>query len=483
MTVLVIIMIVFSFLSIVFSAINKTSNNIKSYAVHKLTGATPTQINLYAVSETFIFCLLGFLTGYMWYYCFYILSRDYIAHPVFAETNQLGCLISALFIIISCLLTYLFVYLKMQNYSVAELIRGREVKKRNNLPLYKSLTFVMFLFASVCITFITSYMWQVEHMDKYQYNYWKRNVDCIILQSLPQAETPEVRWEYDIAGLEDYSVDICINYIYGNQGRPCVRGWFYKGDFNVPEMTEGRFFTQEECSQVLDIAVVGKNVLKDFVVEKDGKRILTYEGKDYEVIGIVGREGHETTIDDWVFLTAETVSDLLGMRFYPILIEGQTDEITEAVLKNIEVNSEGRYIFSSMNVNPHIDLGISNNFLMIFVVLILLTVIVFSVYYIDKIKYIINVKKFIGYSRWMIFADTAVQFISISSLSFFVGNGLMLLASKTLLNDVELFSDFQINFPILALSYGVLLLLSFVFSVIAINKAFRGSARDLKKNQ
>lgn len=481
MSILVIIMIVFSFLSIIFSSINNASNNIKSYAVHNLIGATQPQIISYAFLETFLYCTLGFLAGYMWYYIFYISYMRYESHPVFNKTNQIGFLISVLFIVISCILTYIFVYLKMQNYSVAELIRGREVKKRNNLPLYKSLTFIMFLFASVCITFITSYIWQVDHMDKYQYNYWKRNVDCIMLNSLPQEDAPEVLWEYDIDGLENYSVDICINFTYGNNGIPCIRGWFYKDDFNIPEITEGRFFTQEECSQVLDIAVVGKNVLKDFVEEKDGKRILRYDNRDYEVVGIVGREGHETTIDDWVFLTAETVVDLYGMRFYPILIEGATDEITKAVLENIDLNSENHYIYSSMNVNPYIDLGISNDFLMIFVALIFLTVIVFSVYYIDKIKHIINVKKFLGYSKKTILLDTSAQFVALSSVAYLVGNLLMYVISKTLLKDFALFSAFQINLPVLLFSYGLILLISVLFSIIAINKAFRGSARDLKR--
>ena len=43
------------------------------------------------------------------------------------------------------------------------------------------------------------------------------------------------------------------------------------------------------------------------------------------------------------------------------------------------------------------------------------------------------------------------------------------------------FSAFRINLPVLTFSFGMILLIAFLFSVFAINKSFRGSARDLKR--
>ena len=83
----------------------------------------------------------------------------------------------------------------------------------------------------------------------------------------------------------------------------------------------------------------------------------------------------------------------------------------------------------------------------------------------------------------MILLDTSAQFITLSSVAYLVGNAAMFAISKTLLKDIALFSAFQINLQVLLFSYGIILLISVMFSVIAINKAFKGSARDLKKNQ
>ncbi|MBQ4628706.1 MAG: hypothetical protein IJB44_06480, partial [Clostridia bacterium] len=129
------------------------------------------------------------------------------------------------------------------------------------------------------------------------------------------------------------------------------------------------------------------------------------------------------------------------------------------------------------------DIGLSKEVIDLFMAMIFLTTSVFGIYYIDKIKNIINIKKFIGYSKIMIFADTSAQFIFLSTVAFSIGNGIMMILAKTIFKDVALISAYQINLPVLVFSFGTMLLISFLFSVIAINKAYRGSSRDLKKNQ
>ena len=72
----------------------------------------------------------------------------------------------------------------------------------------------------------------------------------------------------------DYVVDITVNTLYDEVLGPKVRGWYFRGDYGVPEVTDGRFFTETEISQISNYAVVGKNVLTDFVKEKDGKKLI-----------------------------------------------------------------------------------------------------------------------------------------------------------------------------------------------------------------
>ena len=239
--ILVSIMVFFSLLAIVFSAINNTTNNIRSYAIQTLAGATRRSNIIFAAIETLILCALGFTAGFFMMYS-RILEWDYLSHPATEEMIRKGAIISVAFIVAACALTLVFVWLKMRKYSVAELIRGNEVKKDGKAPLYKVLTFAMFTLAGVSVTFLTSYIWQTENIDKYQNNYLQSGSEYIYLQPLPVKEPPEVTLDYDIEGLENYSMDMLVNQQYDTESNPKIRAWYSKNGFNIPEITDGRFF-------------------------------------------------------------------------------------------------------------------------------------------------------------------------------------------------------------------------------------------------
>ena len=196
----------------------------------------------------------------------------------------------------------------------------------------------------------------------------------------------------------------------------------------------------------------------------------------------MGRKGHDTTVDDWVFLTFDTVMRRNSMKVAEIYIKGASEEETTIATETIKLKYADKFNSEEYMVSPMIDLGLSKDILNIFIAMVFLTAVVFCIYYIDKLKKIINVKKFIGYSKIAIFFDTALEFISISSVSFIFGNSIMLLLARTILKDVPIFAAFELNFAVIAMSYGVILLLSFICAVLAINKAFKGSSTDLKKS-
>jgi len=480
-TILVWIMLIFSLLSVIFSAINNVSNNMKTYAVHNLVGATQTQIIIYAIIEIFAYCILGFFTGFIWRYAVDFIQLRYTDHVALPSAICKLFVICAVFTVFACVLSFVFVYIKIKSYSTSELIRGREVKKNERQPIYKVMYFIMMAFVSISVTFLHSYNYQIEHIDRYQNNFWPKSGDVLYLQDLPGQDPPPVELIYDIEEFNNYSVEICMEINYDELRTPKVRGWFYKGDFGVPEITEGRFFTAEEIRDTCDYAVVGKNALADFGVERDGKQYITYKDKEYEIIGIVGREGHDTSLDDWVFLTLPTVIEQFGVKGRPTIVDGKTEAEQNAVIDYIRSMADGRYTYIEHPIQAQIDIGISPNIIDTFILLIIITSVVFCIYFIDKIKHIINVKKFLGYSKKMILLDTSAQFITLSSLAYLVGNAVMFAISRTLLNDITLFSAFQINLQVLFFSYGMILLISVLFSIFAINKAFRGSARDLKR--
>jgi len=477
---LLIVMLILSLMSIIFVSINNISSNIKTYAIHNLVGATKGTIITYSVLETFIYCVLGFFGGYLWFETV-LISNPY-AHttPAYQESFNISVQITFAYIILACAFSLIFVSIKMRSYSIAALIRGNEVRNGKSLSLYKVITFVMLVFVSICITFVTSYNYQVEHIDKYQRHFYSKEAYAFNIQPLPQENAPMLNVKYDIEA-DNYVVDYLIREIYDSIMGPSMRATYFKGNVDLPEMVWGRYFTAEEVKEESNYVVIGKNVIEDFIEEKDGKMFYKYLDKEYEVIGIMGREAHDTTIDNWVIFTLPTITSEYGYRGSYIVDAPTVEEITMA-MDIFEEQLTPISIYSEKPFSASIDIGIPNYILNVFISLISLTAIVFGIYYTDKIKLIINIKKFLGYSKSIIFTDTAAQFIVISTAAFASGNALMWILSKTILKDFILFSAFRINLPVLTFSFGMIILISFMFSVIAINKAFRGSARDLKKD-
>ena len=480
LAILVSVMSLFSLAGIVFSAINNTTNNIRSYAIQTLLGATRTSNIFFATIETLIFCVLGFTAGYLWMYA--RISRwNYQQHPATRIMNEKGLFLSVVFIAVACALTFLFVWLKMRNYSVAELIRGREVKKDGKTPLYRVITFVMFILASTCVTFLTSYIWTTDHIDKYQNNYINSGERYIVLMTLLKDDPPKVNLKYQYEGLDDYSIDLLFRQYYDKEENPKMRAWYSTNGYNIPELTEGRFFTEEEMSECVNCVVVGKNVLEDFVHEKNGVRYFSYMGYNYEVIGVAGREGHESSLDNWVFFSMETVVYRYGSGFAPAYVSSESEETVQAIFDDIIANSENNYRYDEGKFYPHVDIGVEKSVMYYFIGLILISFVVFCIYYIDRILHIMNVKKLIGYSKSMILADTMGQFVLLSVVAYILGNAAMYLLSRTVFSRIALFSAFNVTLPVLAFSFGALMIISVIFSAIAVYRAFRGTARDLRR--
>lgn len=475
---LLIIMLILSMLSIVFVSINNISSNIKTYAIHNLVGETKGTIIAYSVLETSIYCLLGFLGGYLWYEAKNTYP-GFHTEPAYLPSLKSSLLLICAFTFLACFFSFIFVSIKMRSYSLAALIRGNEVRKGRGFAFYKIITFVMLVFVSICITFVTSYNWQVEHIDRYQRFFFSKDAYAFNIQPLAQENAPKLNIKHNI-DVENYSLDYLVREIYDPIMGPSMRATYFKGNVELPEMTWGRYFTEEEVKEESNYVVIGKNVIEDFIEERDGKMFYKYLDKEYEVIGIMGRKGHDTTIDNWVIFTLPTITSTYGYRGSYIVDAPTVEEITLAMdIFEEQLTQISTYFEKPFSAS--IDIGIPNYILNVFITLIVLTAVVFGVYYIDKVKHIINVKKFLGYSRIMIFADTAGSFMFISTIAFAVENAAMWILSKTIFKDVILFSAFRINLPVLAFSFGMILLVAFLFSVFAINKSFRGSARDLKR--
>ena len=470
------VMLCLSAVSLIFSSVNKVSENMKTYSVHVLVGSTVNRITLYSLLETLIYCVLGFTAGMSWFLVMYPSSG--VNPAVYSNATINSIVISCAFTAATCLCSLIFVALKVKKYSVASLIRGNVAKTAGKAPLYRLMTLIMTALLSVCATFGANYKWQIDHVDKYQNNFYSNHAYTFYLSPLMQENAPSPEISYDV-DTDNYTVDRLLHMNYDPLLGPSIRAVYYKGNVELPEITKGRYFTEEEIGTSCDLAVVGKNVIEDFAEEKDGELFFKYQDKDYRIIGIMGREGHDTQIDNWVFFTLPTILELNGSAGTYIVDGPDSNEVLKAISLFEQQFAEKADFY--VDPSPLADIGIDDNVMFQFMAMILLTSLVFGAYYINENMRIYDVKKLVGYSKIMILTDNLTEFVIISTAAFAAGNLLLFVTSKTVLSGILFFNSISFNFPVIATSYLGIVLISVIFSVIAVYRAFRGNARDLKR--
>lgn len=108
------------------------------------------------------------------------------------------------------------------------------------------------------------------------------------------------------------------------------RGVYYKGNVMLPPISEGRFFTPEECLSREPLAVIGNSFLES-VYTDTGTQYIDYQGQTYRVIGFAGLN-HPSTLDHLIFVNLGSISpedQLLG-RYYI-----DSDRQTRTVFENM----------------------------------------------------------------------------------------------------------------------------------------------------
>ena len=90
-------------------------------------------------------------------------------------------------------------------------------------------------------------------------------------------------------------------YLFVSQ-RKYIRAICFQKDMEIPPIREGRFFSSEECWVDNKLAVIGRtNLDRTWMREDTGKRMISLDYGDYEVIGVMGI-GDVSTIDDLIFI-------------------------------------------------------------------------------------------------------------------------------------------------------------------------------------
>ncbi|MFW5436300.1 ABC transporter permease [Paenibacillus apiarius] len=89
-------------------------------------------------------------------------------------------------------------------------------------------------------------------------------------------------------------------------GKETIRAVYYNQDTYQPPIRSGRYFNKHDFYAGKRVAVVGAEIERDNIVDKQGKPYLTYQGEQFEIIGKMGAS-YPSFIDHMILLNLDAV--------------------------------------------------------------------------------------------------------------------------------------------------------------------------------
>jgi|GEM_PF-1648558 len=479
---LTILTVVFAFVSVILLTVNRITANIRNYAIHLISGGTYNNIYLYVVGEVIVYSLFGYALGSgayalrnLYHNYFHFMPR--LSHFGFTVGWWIGLAMITLFSLASLSI----VVSRMKKIDLSAAIRDKVYADGGKGTVYKIVTVSAYAVISMCIIFAVSYLVFLNNIDMYYRNFYTANTKFVAVRNNPNAPS-NIKLTADFTSLGDnYVVDKLMN-SYDPEFVPNIRATYYHGDVELPEMRSGRYFTEEEMNSKRGskIAVVGQKVFEKFTYEKDdGKDYFTFGNVEFEVIGIMGREdGTDTKIDEWIFIplnTAVNFSQYTGTY----IIDGPSKADVQKAYDILMSQLEDRAIVESADREYSVIVIGPTDALLMLGVMIAINIVIVSIYYTDKKQYTISVKKFLGYSRTMIFIDLFTGFLYRAFIGFAIGVAIIFAVILSPLHDSLMFRALSLNLPTVIFSFGCTVLLTFIFALIAINRTYNRDTSEV----
>jgi len=216
----------------------------------------------------------------------------------------------------------------------------------------------------------------------------------------------------------DYGDDFVIydmvrdfNYVYDSDW---VRVVYGKGDFPVPSMKKGQFFTEEQMRSSEPLCVIGSSASKRSGEIIDGEEYYTYEGVRYRVIGHMGTNV-ATDLDVMVMLNWGGYFADKKVCSGTYIIDSDSKTAIASAFESVksDVESASGTEFKPLVFRSTIRSFDSNSKTIypIAMAILLLSIVVISIFYIKSISYQIAIKKLVGYSMPILFLELALKFV------------------------------------------------------------------------
>ena len=476
------ITVLFSFVSIVFITVNRISSNIRNYAIHLISGATYGNIHFYIIGEIALYSLIGFIIGSNAYGIRNILTNYINTMPFESQFGfNIGWIICLAMLVLFTLICFIIVVGRMRKIDLSSVLRDKVYADGGRGTVYKVVTVSAFAIISVCIIFAVSYFVHINSVDMYYRHFYTAHTKKVTVYNDPSlGEDVKITPQYKELG-KDYVIDKFVTLHY-SEANPYIRGTYYEGDVELPNIISGRYFNEEEMygGKRRKVAVMGKKAYEDFAtIREDGTAYFTYINTDYEVIGIAGKpDGTETRLDEWVFMPIDTVLEKYG-ETGSYFIDGATKkniaEANESFLASLEneaLTDSVDQTFTEVVIGP-------TDALVSLAIMIAINIIIVCIYYTDKKHYTVAVKKFIGYSKGMVFGDIFAGFLRWAAVGYGIGVAIIITILLTPLKDFIMFKTLSLNLPTILISFLATAFLALIFAAIAINRTYNRDTSEV----
>lgn len=197
----------------------------------------------------------------------------------------------------------------------------------------------------------------------------------------------------------------------------------------------GHFFSKDDFSSTLPLAVIGNDVLSD-TIEENGEVYYGHNETLYKIIGVFKKT--ESDLDRAVYLNLTYVIQATGSAgtYY---IDGTNSENTMQAVDRIVKHTDGTFFEYEQ---PKDDMNISHKIKFVLaIVAAFCNLIMTAHYFVLKQKYKIAVKKLCGYTNRHMVAKYVRDISIITIFSYIIGSGAAVFLTKITLS----FGDSQFS--------------------------------------
>ncbi|KTD88338.1 ABC transporter permease [Paenibacillus etheri] len=203
------------------------------------------------------------------------------------------------------------------------------MKKLRVLNIDTLLIVILYTMLSLIVIAFTYYQIKQIELNKLSRSLYNENSIFFTIKD----NINEIDWS-KIDTPHPYTIFSELGLVKKNESMQEIRAIYFKKNTYFPPLSAGRFFNSQDFNNNKNLAVIGKNIDKTELIEKNEKLYYPYQGKNYEVIGIMGAS-YSSIIDDTIFVNLDALESDASLKSNIFILN----------IKNNPITPEGNILF------------------------------------------------------------------------------------------------------------------------------------------